>query len=122
MDKLILRSSWQTLKNWCGLPVNIPIEFDYNGQHIKGTFTSVSGAGGSNSMDLLIGGYYSGKLWLAEESRPGLPRDPNNILYKWRFSSQSGKFEELADYFGAFIDGERNPQLIEKAGSRSGPI
>jgi len=76
----------------------IPVEFDYQGKQYKGYLSPVSGAA-ANVYTLNIDNYYRGQLSLVEDSLPGLPRDPENIKYKWRFTSQNGMFEDLTDYF-----------------------
>ena len=34
-----------------------------------------------------------------EDAPPGLPRNPATIKYKWRFHSQSGKLDHVANVF-----------------------
>lgn len=83
---------------------DIPVEFDYKNVHYKGLLTSVMGAG-SKAYYLMIDGFYRGKLnWVEDIEGKGLPRDPANIKYKWRFTSQTGEFEELNDFFAKAVD------------------
>lgn len=68
--------------------MDIPISFDYKGKHYEGTFSEVSGAA-AKMWHLTINGYHCGQLLLLERG--------------WVFFSNSGEFEELADYFGDIV-------------------
>ena len=74
----------------------IPIEFDYQGKHYKGFFGEVSGAGSFQSrhwhLSLYRAGkiYYYGQMNYFEESG-------------FRFTSQTGEFEDLNEFFGQHI-------------------
>jgi hypothetical protein len=83
----------------------IPVEFDYKGKHYIGHLSPVSGAGNSQatSFQLYINKGYRGLLHQTEDSPPGLPRPPGPVKYKWRFSSQTGEFEEMVDYLADVI-------------------
>ena len=75
---------------------NIPIEFDYQGKHYKGFLDEVSGSGthiGCSWHLCLYRGkhlYYNGHLTYHEKSG-------------FRFTSQTGKFEDLTEFFGEYI-------------------
>jgi hypothetical protein len=80
--------------------MNIPVSFEYRGKSYHGHFAPVNGAGNkeATTFQLYIGNGYRGVLHLAEDSLPGLPRQ-GETKYSWRFSSQTGEFEDMTDYF-----------------------
>lgn len=68
---------------------SIPIAFDYQGKRYEATFREVAGAAG-RSWHLMIDGYYRGQLNFSES-------------LGFQFTSQSGKFKELTDFFASVI-------------------
>jgi len=74
---------------------SIPIIFSFKGKQYSGTFDAVSGSGGGSGDDwhLTIDGYHRGHLHYSQ-------------YYKgWVFTSNSGFFDELSDYFEAYLIG-----------------
>lgn len=43
--------------------MDVPILFDYKGEHYAGTFIQVSGGGPNAMFHLMINGFYRGQLW-----------------------------------------------------------
>lgn len=64
----------------------IPVSFEYKGKHYKGTLEEVNGGGGG-MWHLTIDRYYCGQM------------NYNGNTGTLRFTSQTGKFEELNDFF-----------------------
>lgn len=80
---------------------SIPVSFDYKNKHYSGFLVQITGNAtkGGHAYHLYINNYYRGSLRLAAQSQGGVPIDPANVQYDWRFTSQTGEFEELTDYF-----------------------
>jgi len=72
--------------------MKVPITFEHQGKIYKGSFSSVSGAGGA-LWNLMINNYYYGQMFYSEGCNC------------WIFKSNSGKFEDLSDYFEAYMIG-----------------
>lgn len=70
---------------------DFPISFEYRGEKYTGVFTRVSGAGSTAYFHLMINNYYRGQFFYSEASQ------------KWTFGSNNGMFEDLADFFEAFL-------------------
>ena len=71
----------------------IPVKFDYKGNHYEGHLSQVSGSGSTSMFFLTINKMHCGQLWVSSF---------NN---QWVFKSNDGMFEELADYFGMVVTG-----------------
>jgi hypothetical protein len=68
---------------------DIPVSFDYKGKHYEGFLSEVTGGGGS-TWHLMIDKYYCGALhWTPYRG--------------FWFSSQTGEFEDIADYFSEVV-------------------
>ena len=83
---------------------NIPVTFSENGITYHGYFSNPNGGG--NSWHLMVNNCYWGTLIMYQDWPKGLPMDfsiAHAIEMKWRFASQTGRFEELADYFGDVV-------------------
>ena len=70
----------------------VPITFEHEDKLYSGHFNSVSGAG-SGMWHLMIDNYYKGELHYSGHSG------------QWLFTSNSGLFDELSDYFKAYLIG-----------------
>ena len=68
--------------------MDIPVSFEYKGKHYQGTFSDVSGAA-AKMWHLTINRYHRRQLLLLERG--------------WAFFSNSGEFQELAEYFGEVV-------------------
>jgi hypothetical protein len=64
--------------------MDIPVSFEYEGKRYDGVLSKVSGAA-TQMYHLNVKGYYCGQLFLTVNG--------------WRFSSQSGKLDHLANVF-----------------------
>jgi hypothetical protein len=73
----------------------VPIIFNYQGKTYHAELSPVHGAGGNYGDDwnLMINHFYNGHLFY------------NHHYDSWVFKSQTGKFEELANYFEAYMAG-----------------
>jgi hypothetical protein len=73
----------------------VPIKFEYRGKQYNGIFSSVSGSGASlgDDWDLTINRFYFGQLHYSQYSDG------------WVFHSNSGLFEDLSNYFEAYLVG-----------------
>ena len=69
--------------------MDIKITFEYKGHTYVGSFSKVTGGGSTGLFHLSIDQRYNGQLF--------------KTSFGWRFSSQTGKFEELSEYFGKYI-------------------
>jgi hypothetical protein len=67
----------------------IKVEFDYKGKHYKGHFSEVSGAA-ARTWFLYLDNYYSGQMTI-------------NPKEQFVFTSQTGQFKELSDFFESVI-------------------
>lgn len=67
----------------------IPIQFEYEGKHYEGNFTSCFAAGG-NVWHLMIDNYFYGQLIHSEP-------------FGWAFYNNEGSMKELSEYFGEYI-------------------
>lgn len=72
--------------------MEVPITFEHEGKIYTGVFNSVSGAG-SGMWHLMIDNYYKGALHYSAHCG------------QWRFTSNSGKFDVLSNYFEAYMIG-----------------
>jgi hypothetical protein len=79
--------------------MDIPVSFHYEGKHYKALLRPISGAA-STLFSLMINNYYNGQLQFANFASGA--RQDENIHY-YRFTSQTGKFEELEDYFADVV-------------------
>jgi hypothetical protein len=64
--------------------MKIPVEFNYEGKTYKGVLSAVGGAG-NKMFHLMVNNFYCGQLFYTATG--------------WRFSSQNGKLDHLADVF-----------------------
>jgi hypothetical protein len=69
---------------------DIPVTFEYKGKEYKGFLSEVSGAAGKTWF-LMIDGFYCGQLLYLDSAA------------EFRFTSQTGEFKELVDYFASVI-------------------
>lgn len=80
---------------------DIPVTFKYKGKLYSGQLCPMFGAGSEHGSRfyLHIKSYYCGTLHKVLDSQtPWLPTE-KNVKTKWIFSSQTGEFEELVDFF-----------------------
>lgn len=72
---------------------DIAIIFEYGGKTYHGRFSSVSGSSNvsQHHWHLYIDNFYQGQLAYSSQRN------------EWRYTSNSGKFDELSDYFASFI-------------------
>lgn len=75
--------------------MDVPIKFTYRGEIYEGEFSSVHGAGRGYGDDwhLMINNYYQGHLFYSQH------------FQHFVFKSQTGKFEDISDYFEAYLVG-----------------
>lgn len=73
--------------------MTIPVTFDYHGSTFNGVLSSVQGAAAPTYYlhDLL--NFYHGQLVYSE------------YLKQWQFSSQTGKFEDMQEYWAGLVEG-----------------
>lgn len=72
--------------------MEVPITFEHKGKIYAGQFSSVNGAS-SGMWHLVINKYYQGQMFYSECGN------------KWMYKSNSGLFDELSDYFEAYMIG-----------------
>lgn len=70
--------------------IDIPISFEYQNQTYTGVLSQVSGGGSNAKFHLMINKFYEGQLMHTETQG-------------WRFTSQTGKFTELSQFFGDYV-------------------
>lgn len=75
--------------------MDVPITLEYQGKSYTGHLRSGFGAGGEiySNWQLMIDNYYNGTLHYSEHAKC------------WLFYSNSGKFNDLSDYFEAYLVG-----------------
>ena len=73
----------------------VPIDFEYQGKNYSGEFTTSGGMGGLSfdNWHLVINKFYQGQLHYSQSTD------------RWQFHSNDKKFEELSDYFEAYMIG-----------------
>lgn len=96
MMDIIYSDNLEPVTEWC--PNEIPVTFTYHGEPFHGILSSVQGAAAPTYYLHDTLNFYHGQLVYSE------------YLKQWQFSSQTGKFEDMQEYFVGLVTGETEPK------------